>query len=92
MFMHTVNFGYAPKSFAGIWQKNSERPDTHNLRNENHFILPAPRIDLFKRLPLYALPLEWNSVGHLIHYENRFTFKMANKEQLFNEIANENNL
>ena len=89
-FMHSIQFNYAPNSFSNIWQKNNERQGNQQLRNENLFTLPAPRIDLFKRLTLYSLPYEWNKSGNLMFYENRFTFKHALREQLFNEIEAEN--
>jgi hypothetical protein len=58
--MHSVNFNYAPKSFSNIWPKNNERQGSFNLRNENLFSIPAPRIEFFKRMTAYSLPLEWN--------------------------------
>jgi hypothetical protein len=84
LFMHSINFSYAPKSFVNIWTKNANRQENRNLnlRNDNLFTLPAPRIEFFKRIPLYLLPLEWNSIGPLVFYENKFTFRFALREQL----------
>ena len=89
-FMHSVFYGYAPASFLGVWPKNNQRNDL-NLRNENLFTLPFPRTENFKRYTLYALPNEWNNSGNLIFYENRITFLHSLKDQLFDEILNENN-
>ena len=58
----------------------------YNLRNENEFRLPNPRIEQFKKFPLYALPYEWNHAGVLTLYPNRATFKFALKDQLLAEI------
>ena len=63
-----------------------------NLRNENLFNLPFPRTEQFKKLTLYSLPSEWNNSGTLMFYENKFTFLHALREQLFEEIATENNI
>jgi hypothetical protein len=98
IFMHSINFQYAPKAFTNIWTKNGSRQGdlnqnlNLNLRNDNLFKIPAPRIELFKRMTLYSLPLEWNSSGNLMFYENQLTFKLALREQLFEEIANEINI
>ena len=47
--MHAVYHDYAPDSFQHVWQKNNERPNAPNLRNENKFQLPYPRIERFKK-------------------------------------------
>jgi len=86
LFMHSIYHGYAPVSFQQTWLKNNTRQLSQNLRNENEFILPVPRIEQFKRMPLYSLPLEWNNAGDLTFYENRATFKHAVREKLFEEL------
>jgi len=85
-FMHSVFYGYAPISFEHVWAKNSDRQLSQNLRNENEFRLPNPRIEFFKRLPTYSLPFEWNNAEELIFYDNKVTFKHALREKLFSEI------
>jgi len=84
--MHSVYHEYAPISFHHTWQRNNERQLSQNLRNENEFTLPIPRIEQFKKFPLYSLPLEWNHAGELMFYENRTTFKLALREKLFEEL------
>ena len=86
LFMHSVVHNYAPISFIDVWDLNANRPNNYNLRNDNDFTLPNPRIEQFKRLPIYSLPLEWNMAGNLIYYENRTTFRMALRNQLFAEL------
>jgi len=88
-FMHSIYYNYAPISFENIWVKNEERLGDYNLRNDNLFMLPLPRIELFKRLTFYSLPSEWNSAGELIYYENKITFKHALREKLFEELVSE---
>jgi hypothetical protein len=85
-FMHTVFNKYAPKSFENIWQLNGDREREHNLRNDNLFSLPIPRIDFFKKMPLYSLPQEWNNSGVLMFYENPITFLHELRNQLFLEM------
>jgi hypothetical protein len=36
-FMHSIEYKYSPKSFANVWQKNSERNTVHELRNDNDY-------------------------------------------------------
>jgi len=85
-FMHSVFYNYAPESFRNVWPRNEDRQIEHNLRNVNDFTLPNPRIELFKKFPLYSLALEWNNSGVLSLYENKTTFKFALRDQLFEEI------
>ena len=86
IFMHSIYYNYAPKSFIDVWTKNNEREGDLNLRNDELFSIPAPRIEFFKKMPLYSLPLEWNNSGVLMYYENKITFKYALKNKLFDEI------
>jgi hypothetical protein len=88
IFMHAINFNYAPVSFRNIWIKNELRPHDAVLRNNDLFKLPHPRIEIFKRFPIYALPEEWNNAGNLIYYENQITFRHALRNMLCEEIQN----
>ena len=80
--MHSIFYNYAPVSFRNVWNRNEEREAEVSLRNNNLFRIPYPRIELFKRLPLYSLPFEWNNSDVLIYYENQITFKYALRETL----------
>jgi hypothetical protein len=62
LFMHTVVYKYGPKSFLETWQTNSDCDQPHDLRNHEHFKIPFPRIDLFKKSPYYSLAIEWNKL------------------------------
>jgi hypothetical protein len=90
-FMHSVNFEYAPKSFRNVWIKNGERNADRTLRNDDDFHLPIPRLELFKKIPIYSLPHLWNNAGNLRFYDNKITFRRALREHLFEEIQNEIN-
>ena len=87
MFMHAVNYEYAPKSFSNTWLKNNARNVDRVLRNDDDFIIPIPRIEFFKRTPFYALPHLWNNSGNLKFYDNKITFKRVLREQLFEELV-----
>ena len=89
IFMHSVNYKYAPKSFDRIWLKNDEVRENINLRNNCLFSILAPRIEFFKCFTLYNLPNEWNMSGDLMFYANPFTFKLNLREKLFAEISAE---
>jgi len=86
-FMHSVYYDYAPKSFMNTWQKNEERLGDYNLRNDDLYMLPVPRIEFFKRMPIYSLPVEWNNAEELKYYENKITFRHALKEKLLFELV-----
>jgi hypothetical protein len=68
LFMHIIEYDYAPSSFHGIWTKNSVNQGDRPLRNADNYSLPNPRTELFKKSPLYSLPCEWNSLD-----DNRYT-------------------
>ena len=84
-FMHTVYYGYAPPSFSNTWQTQAQRNPDLNLRNATDIYVPFPRIDLFKRMPIYALPHTWNSHDIVRYYANRTTFRYALQELLHSE-------
>jgi hypothetical protein len=85
-FMHAIRYNYAPRSFDGVWELNNTRQQQHDLRNGNDYILPHPRIEFFKKIPLYSLPLEWNNLGDLIFHNNKNLFRNLLKEKLFENI------
>ena len=68
------------------WIKNNERQHDHNLRNDNDYMLPNPRLEQFKRFPIYSLPFKWNQAGVVTLYENKTTFRIALKGLLFEEV------
>jgi hypothetical protein len=84
--MHSYVYDYAPKSFANTWTKNNQRETQHNLRNNDDFTLPMARIELFKKIPLYSLPLAWNIVGDIKLQHNKTTFRWGLREKLFGEL------
>jgi hypothetical protein len=91
-FMHSVFYEYCPKSFSNTWVKNGNRENNYNLRNNDLYLLPNPRTETFKKMPLYSLPWEWNNSGNLMFYNNHITFKHALRGHLFGELQNEQNV
>jgi hypothetical protein len=59
----------------------------YNLRYPNDFDVPRARIELFKKMPLYTLPTEWNNCHDLRFYQNLTTFKITLSENLFKSLA-----
>ncbi len=49
-------------------------------------IIPNNHIELFKRIPLFSLPSEWNSAGDVIFHENKKLFRNLLKEKLLSDI------
>ncbi len=60
--MHSIAYNYAPDSYSNIWPVNETHHNNHNLRYYDLFSLPPYRIELFKSVPVYSLPLAWNEV------------------------------
>jgi hypothetical protein len=55
-------------------------------------MIPRARIEMFKKMPIYTLPLEWNNSGDLQFYQNTATFKIILKETLLQKFATDNNI
>jgi hypothetical protein len=82
-FMHSIHYKLAPASFRNTWQTNADRAPDLNLRNANDYHIVQPRIEFFKKSPLYALPNEWNNLSPFIKlHANKTTFKWALKAHL----------
>ncbi len=86
-FMHAYVYDYAPKSFANTWTKNNQRETQHNLHNNDDFTLPMARIEFFKKIPLYSLPLAWNILDDIKLQHNKTTFRWGLREKLFSELT-----
>ncbi len=89
MFMHSVEYNYAPSSFENMWQKNNERDPIRDLRNANEYFIMQPRTETFKKSTLYALPFAWNRnnlVPEIKLQQNKTTFKWALKAHLFEDM------
>ena len=86
--MHSIHNDYAPKFFVDSFVKNNNRDIVYELRNGDAYQVPAARIELFKKFPIYSFPLAWNEVGNGIlgYYKNKVTFGLALKEHLFSTL------
>jgi hypothetical protein len=84
--MHSVEHNYAPNSFNGVWTKNIVNQGDRPLRNADNFMLPNPRTELFKKSPLYSLPLEWNNLDESRYIRNKNSFKTVIKFSLLNAL------
>jgi hypothetical protein len=60
-FMHNYYCKKLPFSYSETWICNHERILDRALRNANDYYIPQTRIELVKRLPLFAFPSVWNS-------------------------------
>jgi len=86
LFMHSIEYKYAPHSFDNTWKKNDQRAATQALRDDDKYHLPHARTETFKKIPLYSLPEEWNKHNDMRYQSNRITFKWALRAQLLDEI------
>ncbi len=67
-------------------QYGNQHTIEYELRNtvNDNIVVPFPRIEMFKKSPLYFLPMIWNDLEHLKYQANRFTFKWSLKCKFFN--------
>jgi hypothetical protein len=69
--MQSVEYGYAPSSFNNIWVKTVNRQKYHYLSNNDLYNLPQIRLEQLKKIPLYSLPFEWNSLCDLMYQKKQ---------------------
>jgi len=88
-FMHSVYYEYSPTSFSNTWTTQEQRHPELNLRNATDIYLPFPRIELYKKLPIYSLPSAWNETGDFRYQRNAFTYQVALREFLTAQAGSE---
>ncbi len=89
LLMHSFIHKYSPSSFHATWASQSTINPNLNLRNANDIILPHPRTDLFKKMPLYSLPKTWNELNDMKFQFNPVTFRISLNEYLFQTLYEE---
>ena len=50
LFMHSIEYGYAPIAFIDVWTKNNNRDLIYGLRNNNDYVIPHPELKFSKNL------------------------------------------
>ncbi len=76
-----------PPPFRDAWSLIESRGLNYELRNHDIFVIPTVRIELFRKIPLYALPYEWTNLAEHIRYQHkRITFKITLIDFLFENL------
>jgi Reverse transcriptase (RNA-dependent DNA polymerase) len=91
-FMHSVKYSYCPKSFNDMFTPLNHENLAYELRYPNDFDVPRARIEIFKKMPCYSLPDEWNKCEELRFYHNQTTFNIILFETLLSKFAHDNGL
>ncbi len=82
-FMHSITYNYCHHSFNNIFLRNQHRERGYELRNRDEYQLPMVNYESTRRMPIYAMPKEWNQLGDVRFHHNRSTFLIALKNTLF---------
>jgi hypothetical protein len=90
--MHSVKYNYCPKSYNEVFVRHNADDIHYELRHQQEFQIPRARIELFKKIPMYSLCVEWNNCDPLCFYSNPTTFKIELHNALFNDYAIQNGL
>ncbi len=91
LLMHSFFYNYGPLSFSNTWTSHATRNPELNLRNANDIILPHPRTDHFKRMPIYSLAQSWNELNDLKFQPHPTTFRISLNNYLFESLIEANN-
>ena len=89
ILMHSFFYNYGPSSFNLTWISHADRNPELNLRNANDIILPYPRIDHLKKMPLYSLAKSWNELNDIKFQHNPITFKISLNDLLYQSLYEE---
>ncbi len=63
--------------------------NNYNLCNNDLYNLPQIRLELFRKIPLYSLPFEWNNLGNFVFHKNKNLFRNLLKEKLLEDITDQ---
>jgi hypothetical protein len=83
--MHAYVYKSSPRPFDNTWITVDGRDAASVLRNNNLFEISHPRIEMFKRSPLYTLPNLWNDLNECKFYANSTTFKLTIRNLLLEQ-------
>jgi hypothetical protein len=87
MFMHSIYHSYAPSAFLGYWTRNADRGLNYELRHNDDFFITRIRYSFLERMPLFALPTEWNKASPNKFNQNRHTYNIAITQELLPPLA-----
>ena len=63
--MHSYYFKKLPMSFSELWLTNRQRNQDRILRDADNYYIPPHRIEIVKRMPLFAFPTAWNEAADI---------------------------
>ena len=86
-FMHSYVHRNLPLSFSEIWTTNRERNPERLLRDADALYVPPHRIELFKRMPLCALPTAWNEAPQYKENPAKHLFLKKFKAHLLESVV-----
>ncbi len=84
--MHAIEYKYAQSSFDNIWTINATRQINHDLRNNKLSNLSLIRFKLFRKIPLYSIPHEWNNDGNIIFHRIKHSLEIFLEKSLWMKI------
>jgi hypothetical protein len=90
--VHSIKYEYCPRSFLNMFIRNNVENANYDLRYPNDFVVPRARIELFKKIPAYTLPTEWNNCEDLRFYSNPTTVNITLCEKLYSKLFLDINL
>jgi hypothetical protein len=76
MLTHSIVHKYSPPALHDQWEFNHQRNQVE-LRNDNDMYIPFATTDYVKKLPYYALAINWNNLPAEKMYPNKLTFKIS---------------
>jgi hypothetical protein len=88
--MRGMEYNHEFKSFNNSWFISNKRGMNHDHRNNTEYIqycIFSPKNRIVKNNNIYTLPAAWNTPGDLRYHHNKTTFKIALKDELFEEIG-----
>jgi hypothetical protein len=83
MLTHSIVHQYSPPALHGQWDFNHQRNHIE-LRNNKDMYVPLAVTDYIKKMPFFALAINWNALPAEKMYPNKITFKISLLDHLKN--------
>jgi hypothetical protein len=74
---------YSPPALHDQWEFNHQHNHVE-LRNNDDMYIPLAVTDYVKKLPFFALAINWNNLPAEKMYSNKLTFKLSLLDRLKN--------
>jgi Reverse transcriptase (RNA-dependent DNA polymerase) len=89
LLTHSIVHKYSPLSLHNTWITNMDRNPDRILRDADELYIPIANSDQTKKLPFFALAVNWNRLPYDKFHANPTTFRIALNNHIWETINTE---